>query len=299
MSAFLAKKHRVSGLGALHYTSSIPSLLLLSCAPHWPSSSCSMVWHPIVQSDSTHLPFLSSAMLVVSDMTLYLPLSTFHFWRELGDTLELWTGWQYPFSCLWCFPALWSGSHHCPRTSWCNTWPSVVFRSSKLSVGWKKESEIFAEVKLRAGTSLWWLHHKTETWNLSFIGHCKSVTSLASSQILLATLLQEISLPFPLMAPVGFLSWISQWHWGIFHLGAWRLHSPDLSLAAGFLSHLCWQGPQSEQKAEEEQITFPPIFISAQLSPADNCIASASSVSCVSQAMASVLVNLLCQLEWM
>lgn len=94
MSGFLARKHRVSGLGALDYTSSTPSLLLLSFAPHCSFSSCSMVWHPIVQSDSTHFPFLSSAMSVVSDMALYLPLSTFCFWRQLGDTLELWAGWQ-------------------------------------------------------------------------------------------------------------------------------------------------------------------------------------------------------------
>lgn len=102
----------------------------------------------------------------------------------------------------------------------------------------KKESELFPEVKLRAGTSLWWLHHRTETWNFSFIGHCKSVTSLPSSQILLGTLFHEISCPFSANGACGvtFLD-LSV---ALGDLSSRGLKTPfPRPLAAGFLSHLC------------------------------------------------------------
>lgn len=239
MSAFLARKHRVSGLGVLHYTRSIPSLLLLSCAPHWPSSSCSMAWHPIVQSDSTHLPFLSSAMSVVSEMTLYLPLSTFHFGRELGDTSGA-VNWLTVFLLLsLVFPSSMEWQSSLSKDFLMQHVALVWFLglANSLWAG-KKESELFPEVKLRAGTSLWWLHHRTETWNFSFIGHCKSVTSLPSSQILLGSLFHEISCPFSSNGACGvtFLD---------LSVALGDLSSRDLKtpfprpLAAGFLSHLC------------------------------------------------------------
>lgn len=173
---------------------------------------------------------------------------------------------------------------------------SVIFRSRKPSVGWKNESKMFAEVKFRAGISLWWLHHRTETCNFSFIGHCKSVTSLPSSQILLGTLLQEISCPSSANDAGGVTFLLS--------LSGTGGNLSSRSLKTPFPRHLCQLASchicvdrvlRVSRKRKKKKSYFHPF--SFLLNFLQQTPAWLLYLLCVSQAMASVIINLLCQLE--